>query len=170
MQIHSNHSVNFNWILFYSYSANSQQQSPQDDFGHYTYRTSQDIQKHLGVKFGIKEVWYLLQVHIGTNEGVVDEKDLPLLWLDNLTFIPKNYLSKKFTMNQLPLFWVQQLKTMQVTNYKIFLHDVWNYRNQETSSLKSSFRVVLSQVRFMSQAKSWQSTPSYLQTVWHGAD
>lgn len=99
------------------------------------------------------KVWYWPQVHVGTNEGFVEEKDLPLLWLENLTFIPINFLSKKLTMNQLPLFWVQQLETKQVTGYKMTLP--W-----------LSFRGAA----LISQATSPQNKASYLKTYSCSAD
>lgn len=54
---------------------------------------------------------YLLQVDIGADQDVIEEKDLSLLRLENLTFITVNNFNQEFTMNQLPLLRVQQLET-----------------------------------------------------------
>lgn len=42
---------------------------------------------------------YLLQVNIGTDQGVVEEEDLSLLGLENLTFITIDNFSEQFTLN-----------------------------------------------------------------------
>lgn len=44
---------------------------------------------------------FILQVDVGTNQDVVEEEDLSLFRLDNLTFITKNHLSEHLTVNQL---------------------------------------------------------------------
>lgn len=44
---------------------------------------------------------FILQVDVGTNQGVVEQEDLSLFRLDNLTFITKNHLSEQLTVNQL---------------------------------------------------------------------
>lgn len=53
----------------------------------------------------------LLQVDVGTDQGVVEEEDLSLLRLENLTFITINNFRQQFTLTQLPLLRVQQLET-----------------------------------------------------------
>lgn len=53
----------------------------------------------------------LLQVDVGTDQGVVEEEDLSLLRLENLTFITVNNFRQQFTLTQLPLLRVQQLET-----------------------------------------------------------